>query len=46
MEDQLSKEIKIQSMMDHPNIVKLYGTFYDEDKVYLVLEFCGDGELF
>ena len=33
-------------MMDHPNIVKLYGTFYDEDKVYLVLEFCSDGELF
>jgi aurora kinase len=46
MEDQLVREIKTQSMLQHPNIVKLFGTFYDEEKIYLVLEFCSDGELF
>lgn len=35
-EDYLENEIKIQSHFDHPNILKLYGFFHDEDFVYLV----------
>ena len=46
MEEQLAREIKIQSTLDHPNIVKMYGTYYDEEKIYLILEYCSDGELF
>lgn len=32
--------------VDHPNIVKLYEVFIDENYVHLVLEFCEGGELF
>lgn len=32
--------------LDHPNIIKLYETFEDQAKVYLVMEMCEGGELF
>lgn len=32
--------------MDHPNVVKLYEIFEDEDNIYLVLELMTGGELF
>jgi len=35
-EDYLENEIKIQSAFNHPNILKLYGFFYDEEFVYLI----------
>mmetsp|Transcript_26093 Transcript_26093/g.75310 ORF Transcript_26093/g.75310 Transcript_26093/m.75310 type:complete len:474 (-) Transcript_26093:156-1577(-) len=40
------QEIDIQQHMDHPNIVKLYETFQDAKRVYLVMELCTGGELF
>mmetsp|Transcript_62194 Transcript_62194/g.173763 ORF Transcript_62194/g.173763 Transcript_62194/m.173763 type:complete len:470 (-) Transcript_62194:137-1546(-) len=40
------QEIDIQQHMDHPNIVKLYETFQDARRVYLVMELCTGGELF
>ena len=43
---QLVREIKIQSFLDHPNIVNLYNVFADEDYIYLLLEPCLDGNLF
>lgn len=30
----------------HPNILRLYGYFYDENRVYLVLEYAPGGELY
>lgn len=30
----------------HRNILRLYGYFWDETRIYLILEFCRDGELF
>lgn len=30
------------SLIDHPNIVKIYGIFEQEDKIYVVLEFCDE----
>lgn len=43
---QLAREIKIQSFLNHPNIVKLYGWFAEEDQVYLILELCYSGQLY
>jgi Protein kinase domain len=45
-ESQIVREINIQSALDHPNILKLFGCFHDEEQIYLVLEFAAQGELF
>lgn len=46
VEHQLRREIEIQSHLRHPNILRLYGYFYDEHRVYLVLEYAPGGELY
>ena len=43
---QLRREVEIQSHLRHKNVVQLYGFFYDDDKIYLILEYCPDGELY
>jgi serine/threonine protein kinase len=45
-EHQLRREIEIQSHLRHPNILRMYGYFYDNAKVYLILEYCVGGELY
>jgi serine/threonine protein kinase len=40
MEDQVFWEIKLQTYMDHPNILKLYHFFDDAKYIYLILEYC------
>ena len=30
----------------HPNILRLYGYFYDDTRIYLILEFAPKGELY
>ena len=30
----------------HPNILRLYGYFYDKTRIYLILEFAAKGELY
>jgi aurora kinase len=34
---QFIRELKIQSFLDHPNIIKTYGYFVDEENFYTVL---------
>lgn len=46
VEHQLRREIEIQSHLRHPNILRLYGYFYDAERVYLILEFAKGGELY
>jgi len=46
VEHQLRREIEIQSHLRHPNILRLFGYFYDESRVYLILEYAPRGELF
>ncbi|KAG1672324.1 Aurora kinase A [Nymphon striatum] len=46
VEHQLRREIEIQSHLRHPHILRLYGYFYDETRVYLILEFAPKGELY
>merc|ERR1719336_1306268 len=46
VEHQLRREIEIQSHLRHPNILRLFGYFYDETRIYLILEFAPRGELY
>jgi serine/threonine protein kinase len=46
VEHQLRREIEIQSHLRHKNILRLYGYFWDEKRVYLILEFAPRGELY
>lgn len=46
VEHQLRREIEIQSHLRHPNILRLYGYFYDQKRVYIILEYAPNGELF
>lgn len=46
VEKQLRREIEIQSHLRHPNILRLYGYFFDEKRVYLILEYAAGGELY
>lgn len=45
-EIQLRREIEIQGELNHPNILRLYGFFYDSTRVYLILEYAPGGELY
>jgi len=46
VEHQIRREIEIQAHLRHPNILRLYGYFYDQSRVYIVLEYAPNGELF
>lgn len=46
VEHQLRREIEIQSHLRHPHILRLYGYFHDETRVYLILEYAPKGELY
>eukprot|EP00270_Netrium_digitus_P015355 TRINITY_DN5365_c0_g1_i1.p1 TRINITY_DN5365_c0_g1~~TRINITY_DN5365_c0_g1_i1.p1 ORF type:complete len:363 (+),score=68.06 TRINITY_DN5365_c0_g1_i1:109-1197(+) len=46
VEHQLRREIEIQCHLRHKNILRLYGFFYDQTRVYLVLEYAEKGELY
>lgn len=34
---QFIRELKIQSFLDHPNIIKVYGCFSDEEHFYIIM---------
>lgn len=46
IKSQVIREIKIQSFLNHPNIIAMYGSAYDSENIYLLLEPCLDGNLF
>lgn len=41
----LNREVSILRDLDHPNIVKLYGVYKEEDMIYLCIELCEGGSL-
>ncbi|KAK1349963.1 Aurora protein kinase [Hamiltosporidium tvaerminnensis] len=43
---QLRRELEIHSNLKHENIIRMYGYFYDSERVYLIMEYAGGGELF
>ncbi|XP_055330027.1 aurora kinase C-like [Paramacrobiotus metropolitanus] len=46
VEQNLRREIEINARIKHPNILQMYGCFWDNVSVYLVLEYAPNGELF
>jgi len=46
VEHQLRREIEIQTRLRHPNVLRLFGYFHDKDRIFLILEFAGKGEIF
>lgn len=34
------------ALIRHPNILRLYGYFHDEKRIFLMIEFAGKGELY
>jgi serine/threonine protein kinase len=44
--EQFIREIKIQLYLDHPNIIKIYGLFSDENNFYILMELGCDGQLY
>jgi len=46
VEHQLRREIEIQAHLRHPHILRMYGYFYDNKNIYLILEYSPGGELY
>lgn len=46
IEHQVRREIEIQSHLRHPNILRMYGFFHDDARIYLILEYAPGGTLF
>lgn len=44
--EQFIRELKIQLYLYHPNIIKMYGYFDDENYIYIILEVGTGGQLF
>lgn len=43
---QLKIEMEIQTSLRHPNILRLYGWFHDDERIFLILEYAFGGELY
>jgi serine/threonine protein kinase len=39
-------EIEILKICQHPNIIRLYDVFENEEYIYIIMEHCGGGDLF
>eukprot|EP01031_Cornospumella_fuschlensis_P034288 gene34288-41501_t len=46
VEHQLRREIEIQSHLRQKNILRMFGYFWDADRIYIILEFAPGGELY
>lgn len=46
VEKQVRREIEIQQNLRHPNVLRLFGHFHDPKRIFLILEFAGQGELY
>ena len=43
---QLIREIKFHWYLKHKNVVPLYGIFHDEDRVYMLMEYADQGDVY
>lgn len=42
----IEREIQIHSELDHPHIVKLWNSVHHDGKVYMIMEYALNGNLF
>ena len=40
------QEVRLMQTFDHPNIIKIEDVIYDEQCIYVIMEYCLNGELF
>lgn len=45
MKERLKYEIEVMKQLDHPNVIRLLDVIYQDDYVFLVLNFCKNGDL-
>jgi aurora kinase, other len=43
---QLKREVEIQRNMLHPHVLRLFGYFWDDLRIYLILELAPGGEVY
>ncbi|KAF5959328.1 hypothetical protein HYC85_000537 [Camellia sinensis] len=43
---QLRREMEIQTSLRHPNALRLYSWFHDDERIYMILEYAHRGELY
>ena len=41
----LRRELEVMSILDHPNIIRLYEAYEDEQYVHIVMEYCAGGDV-
>jgi len=46
VEHQLRREIEIQSHLRHHHVLRFFGYFYDDTRIYLILEYAAKGEMY
>jgi len=47
LKNQINSEMNLMKKINHPNIVKLYDIYFDKEKfIYLILEYCENGDLY
>lgn len=46
IEHQVRREVEIHCRLRHPNILRMYGYFHDEKRIYLILEYAKHGALY
>ena len=44
--DRFEREVRIMQSFNHPSLVALYDVVYDQNLIYLIMEYCQNGELF
>lgn len=44
--EEVTNEIRVLSMLNHPNIVSYYGSFYEDGIINVVMEFADGGSLY
>jgi serine/threonine protein kinase len=42
----IAREIKVHSKLDHPHVIKLWDTLFDNNKIYMVMDYAKNGSLF
>lgn len=40
------QEVRLMQSLQHPNIIKLEEVIYEQDYIYLIMEYCSNGDLF